>query len=198
MPNNEAFDRRKISEIRQRHGRRAQRSHLVAGRESSTVQKRRPRYRRQRPHQHRPDRLRRPRPLRCQCFRHFAQKHNDACQIVAVCDVYEKRKKLAAEQVQGQGYLDYRELLDQSDIDAVIVATPDHWHGKIAHGRHGQGQGRVPGKAHGPHQRGSAAAGGHGEGDQAHPAGGLADHFRRHVVEGQEGDRRRHDRADDR
>jgi predicted dehydrogenase len=65
-------------------------------------------------------------------FNAFAQKHNNACQIVAACDVYEKRKKKVADKYKVKGYLDYRELLNQSDVDAVVIATPDHWHGKIA------------------------------------------------------------------
>ena len=28
--------------------------------------------------------------------------------------------------------MDYRKLLEQKDIDAVLIATPDHWHGKIS------------------------------------------------------------------
>ncbi len=65
-------------------------------------------------------------------FAEFGKKNKDCCQIVAVCDVYAKRTKEAAARHNAKPYADYRELLQQSDIDAVIVATPDHWHGKMA------------------------------------------------------------------
>ncbi len=64
-------------------------------------------------------------------FARYGEKTN-ACQIVGVCDVYEKRKKAAADRHKCPGYLDYRELIARNDVDAVIVATPDHWHAKIA------------------------------------------------------------------
>ena len=51
-----------------------------------------------------------------------------ACKIVAVADVYEKRKRQAAEKHKCDGYLDYREIINRADVDAVVVATPDHHH----------------------------------------------------------------------
>lgn len=66
----------------------------------------------------------------------------DECEIIAVCDVWRDRRlslkqtleKLYAERKQKvtyrgiRVYEDFRDLLAQKDIDAVYIATPDHWH----------------------------------------------------------------------
>jgi len=50
--------------------------------------------------------------------------------IAAVCDVHEPHALRAKEEAGGKPevYGDFRKLLDRKDIDAVVVATPDHWH----------------------------------------------------------------------
>jgi predicted dehydrogenase len=65
-------------------------------------------------------------------FARYAQNNKDACRIACVSDVWERRKREGAEKYAVKGFIDYRELLEQPDLDAVVVATPDHWHAKIA------------------------------------------------------------------
>ncbi|HEV3260530.1 MAG TPA: Gfo/Idh/MocA family oxidoreductase [Gemmataceae bacterium] len=56
----------------------------------------------------------------------------DNIRVLAVCDVYQRRLMRAKKISGADGHADYRKLLDRKDIDAVLIATPDHWHGKIA------------------------------------------------------------------
>jgi predicted dehydrogenase len=56
----------------------------------------------------------------------------DKVRVVAVCDVYQRRLVRAKSISGAEAYLDYRKVLDRKDLDAVLIATPDHWHGKIA------------------------------------------------------------------
>jgi predicted dehydrogenase len=67
-------------------------------------------------------------------------------QSIAICDPIRERREGAARQVEQyyaaqrkqesfkgcRAYNDFRELLARDDIDAVVVATPDHWHVPIA------------------------------------------------------------------
>src|SRR5206468_4322338 len=54
-------------------------------------------------------------------------------ECVAACDLYDGRHELARETV-GKPIPTtrrYKDLLDNKDIDAVIIAVPDHWHKQI-------------------------------------------------------------------
>ena len=55
-------------------------------------------------------------------------------QVSAVCDVYEPnlQRGLAAAHAGAASFTDYRKLLDDRSLEAVVIATPDHWHARMA------------------------------------------------------------------
>ena len=66
----------------------------------------------------------------------FFGRHKD-CVFVAASDVFKERLDASVDRLGKQGgvkidaYGDYRKILERKDIDAVLVATPDHWHSPI-------------------------------------------------------------------
>jgi predicted dehydrogenase len=55
--------------------------------------------------------------------------------VVAVSDIYTRRKQRArdiAKLTEKDVHHDYRDLLARDDVDAVLIAAPDHWHGQMA------------------------------------------------------------------
>jgi predicted dehydrogenase len=60
------------------------------------------------------------------------RQNNPDIEIVALCDVYQKRLNVAARKAPGaKTYVHHQDLLHRTDIDAVFIATPDHWHAPI-------------------------------------------------------------------
>ena len=110
--------------------------------------------------------------------------------------VRESANARTAEKLKCDGYLDYREVINKPDIDAIVVATPDHWHAKIALEAMDNGKDVYLEKpmCHTIEEAKQLAATVQ-ETKRVLP-GGFADHFSRTVVESQESHRRRHDRQD--
>ena len=61
------------------------------------------------------------------------------CQVVAACDLDKNHLQQALDKINGhyknqdcKPYHDYREMMARKDIDAVMIAVPDHWHAMLA------------------------------------------------------------------
>jgi len=56
-------------------------------------------------------------------------EHADA-EVVALCDVHKPTLEKARQRLEGKPatYEDFRKLIERKDLDAVVIATPDHWH----------------------------------------------------------------------
>src|ERR1051325_3241326 len=56
-------------------------------------------------------------------------------QSIAISDLYKRRMRVSGTELslpESQWYLDYRKVLDHKDIDAVVIATSDNWHARVA------------------------------------------------------------------
>jgi hypothetical protein len=78
-------------------------------------------------------------------YHDFKEQENLNVRITAVCDIFDTYGKQAQEAAaninrEGKGgpmsdpvkrYLNYRDLIAAPDVDAIVIASPDHWHGPM-------------------------------------------------------------------
>ena len=65
--------------------------------------------------------------------------YEDDCQVIAACDLSKTHLQQAVDTINDHyqnkncaAYHDYREMMARSDLDAVMLAVPDHWHALVA------------------------------------------------------------------
>ena len=75
----------------------------------------------------------------CRSIAGFAAEGERNVEIVAVCDVNDLHAVQSVEDVTNAGqkqapdsYRDYREVLRRDDVHGVLIASPEHWHAKMA------------------------------------------------------------------
>ncbi|GAB4551782.1 MAG: Gfo/Idh/MocA family oxidoreductase [Phycisphaerales bacterium] len=75
----------------------------------------------------------------CQAIASFAKRGERDVEIVAVCDVNDLHCEAAVRTITEAGqanppsmHRDYREVLKRDDIHGVVIASPEHWHAKMA------------------------------------------------------------------
>ncbi|MBI4558362.1 MAG: Gfo/Idh/MocA family oxidoreductase [Candidatus Hydrogenedentes bacterium] len=59
-------------------------------------------------------------------------ERGDKVVVAAVCDIYEPRKQRAKDASSARLYHHWEDVVSRRDLDAVVIATPDHWHAPIA------------------------------------------------------------------
>ena len=90
--------------------------------------------------------------------------HAANVKVVAVCDVYGPHRQKGIQRSlnpEVKAYVDYRELLADPKVDAVVIATPDHWHCQI------RGRGRNRGDPVAARVRGIEEIGGQPDGQRS-------------------------------
>lgn len=58
----------------------------------------------------------------------------EGARVMAICDVYRPHREKGVRRSnnpQARTYVDYQDILADKDVDAVVIATPDHWHSRI-------------------------------------------------------------------
>ena len=75
----------------------------------------------------------------CKAFGQFVHDGKENIEVVALCDVCDLRAQNAADMLKSKYdmhvdkiYRHHEDLMARDDIDAVLIATTEHWHGKIA------------------------------------------------------------------
>ena len=63
-----------------------------------------------------------------QFYDRSGNKKEEGVDIVGLCDVDARRVAAAAKERKCATFGDYRKLLEDTNVDAVVITTPDHWH----------------------------------------------------------------------
>jgi hypothetical protein len=64
--------------------------------------------------------------------------------VTGICDIYSEQIDKARQKApSAQNFTDHRKLLEMKELDAVLIATPDHWHAFTYHRRPQCREGRL-------------------------------------------------------